>query len=431
MAEPYIGLDFGTTNTVLSGLDKSGKPFLYRFSHDGRDEQVFRSALCFWQESGTGVLRNRHDAGPGAMARVIESPADFRFIQSFKTFAASSLFDTTKVFGTSLDFSDLLYLFLERYFEMLRPNHGALPDRVIIGRPVQYAGTQASAELARQRYDAALQRLGFTEIHHVYEPVAAAYHFAQRLKDSATILVGDFGGGTSDFSVIRFAKDAGGISADPLAHAGVGIAGDNFDYRIIDNLVAPAFGKGTTYKSWGDELELPKSYFGALGRWDQLSVMAGTKTFSDLCNLARSSTEPEKVGLFIRFIEEELGFNLYRSVATAKTALTTHPAVDFQFDEAGIRLAGRIERCDFESWIDPELTAIDACIDEALDNAGLQPPEIDKVFLTGGTSLVPAVRRLFEARFSPEKIESGEELLSVASGLALVGNDRNLERWTI
>jgi hypothetical chaperone protein len=41
------------------------------------------------------------------------------------------------------------------------------------------------------------------------------------------------------------------------------------------------------------------------------------------------------------------------------------------------------------------------------------------VFLTGGSSLVPAVRALFADRFGEERIRSGDELTSVASGLAL------------
>jgi len=44
---------------------------------------------------------------------------------------------------------------------------------------------------------------------------------------------------------------------------------------------------------------------------------------------------------------------------------------------------------------------------------------VDRVFLTGGSSLVPAVRRIFEARFDPERIRTGDEFTSVASGLAL------------
>ena len=55
-----------------------------------------------------------------------------------------------------------------------------------------------------ERYNEALTRFGFPEIHFVYEPVAAAFYFAQNLKADATVLVADFGGGTTDYSIIRF-----------------------------------------------------------------------------------------------------------------------------------------------------------------------------------------------------------------------------------
>src|SRR3546814_10142329 len=76
------------------------------------------------------------------------------------------------------------------------------------------------------------------------EEVGAAFFFARRLQQAATILVADFGGGTSDFSLMRFERGPGGMTATPLGHAGVGVAGDAFDFRIIDNVIAPRLGKG-------------------------------------------------------------------------------------------------------------------------------------------------------------------------------------------
>jgi hypothetical chaperone protein len=431
MPETSLGLDFGTTNTLLSAARDGGAPVLFRYPYAGREYETFRSVLCFWQDYVDGSPQNHHDAGPSAMARVIEAPKDYRFIQSFKTFAASPLFDSTRIYGDSYEFSDLLYVFLERFFGSLRLQTGALPERIVVGRPVRYAGSSPSSELAQARYDAAFQRLGFTEVHHVYEPVAAAYHFAQRLAGEATILVGDFGGGTSDFSVIRFSAGRTGISAEPLSHAGVGIAGDAFDYRIIDNIVSPVFGKGSTYRSWGKELTFPKSYFNVLARWEQLSVMAGTRAFADLRRLIKDSSEPDKIETFVRFVEGDLAHSLYQAVSATKTALSKDVSARFDFDELDIRISAVVERRDFEQWIAQDLQDICRCIDEALEKAGLEADAIDKVFLTGGTSLVPAVRALFETRFAPEKLESGDELLSVASGLALLGQDPNLDDWTI
>jgi hypothetical chaperone protein len=49
----------------------------------------------------------------------------------------------------------------------------------------------------------------------------------------------------------------------------------------------------------------------------------------------------------------------------------------------------------------------------------VSPDQVDRVFLTGGTSFVPAVRRIFETRFTPTRVHTGNEFTSVAQGLAL------------
>ncbi len=88
-----------------------------------------------------------------------------------------------------------------------------------------------------------------------------------------------------------------------------------------------------------------------------------------------------------------------------------------------------VERSTFNGWIIRELAAIEAAVDEAIGDADLTPHKIDRVFLTGGSSFVPAVRALFEARFDPAKIAAGAELESIASGLALMGGEADVERW--
>ena len=60
-------------------------------------------------------------------------------------------------------------------------------------------------------------------------------------------------------------------------------------------------------------------------------------------------------------------------------------------------------------------------VDEALADASLTTQQVDRVFLTGGSSLVPAVRRIFEERFGQARVVAGGEFVSVAEGLALMG----------
>jgi hypothetical chaperone protein len=57
-------------------------------------------------------------------------------------------------------------------------------------------------------------------------------------------------------------------------------------------------------------------------------------------------------------------------------------------------------------------------LDSVLERAGVSGKDVDRVFATGGSSLVPAVRERLAARFGAAKLEGGEELTSVAWGLA-------------
>ena len=84
-----------------------------------------------------------------------------------------------------------------------------------------------------------------------------------------------------------------------------------------------------------------------------------------------------------------------------------------------MQIETRVSRDAFESWIAPEVTAIGACVDRVLDEATIRPTDIDRVFLTGGSSFVPSVRRIFLDRFDEQRLAGGDELLSIASGLAL------------
>lgn len=423
-----IGLDFGTTNTVATLFNPDGQVEAVRFNHFGELLDAFRSVLCFSQTEDDSGRRTNIDAGPWAIDRFVELAGECRFIQSFKTFAASPVFTDTQVFGRRLQFEGLLAGFLGQ----VRARAGIdFPARVVIGRPVSFAGASPDEQLARTRYEAALRSLGFEEIHHVYEPVAAAYFFAQRLRSDATILLADFGGGTSDFSVVRFQVGGSGLDYQPLAHTGVGVAGDAFDYRIIDNVVAPALGKGSEYLSWGKPLPVPNAFFRKFSRWNELSIMRHSRDYRELQQLARTSLDPDRLNAFLAFLDADAGYAMYRAVSSAKMQLSNAEEGSFSLHAAGVDIDRRISREEFDAWIEPELQEIGAAVDRALLQAGLSEQQIDRVFLTGGTSFVPAVRRLFETRFGDDRIETGDQLVSIAYGLSLIGREGDIGRWAV
>ncbi|WP_404337365.1 Hsp70 family protein [Sphingomonas sp. MMS12-HWE2-04] len=422
-----LGLDFGTTNTVVALADGAGGSHLLEFAGEEATGAVFRSALCFWEEE-RGWNGIAHEAGPWAIAEYLQSPLDSRFVQSFKSVAASPLFERTQIFGKPFRFEDLGALFLQRLVAHAGGRLDARPRRVVVGRPVEYAGARADPALARQRYDLMLKDFG-VELHYVYEPLGAAYSYASRLDEPATILVADFGGGTTDFSIVRVAEPGAARRCTPLASSGVGIAGDRFDQRIVDKLVLPLLGKGGTYRSFDKLLEIPGGYFAEFADWSRLALMRNRRTLDELRRLQRDATDPQPIGRMIALIEHEQGFPLYDAVGKVKRALSTDDQAEFRFTGGGVDVSAEVRRSDFEQWIAKDLVRIETAMGAALAKAGLDPDAIDRVFLTGGSSLIPAIRALFTRRFGDARIATGGELTSIAHGLALIGEEPDLRGW--
>ena len=409
------GIDFGTTNSVVALLDKNNQVTTHRFATG----DVFRSVLCFWM-GGKGARTLLHAAGPAGVEAYLDDPLEARLIMSMKTYLAQASFTRTQVHGRPFTLEAMIALFLRALLEGLDLT-GA---KIVAGRPVRFAGDLADDTLGEARLREAYRQAGIGEVDVAYEPEGAGYRFTRTLREPATVLIGDFGGGTSDFSLLRF-DPAAANPVTPLATTGVGVAGDTFDFRIIDRVVSPLLGKGSTYRIMGTDLPVPIEYYTGFARWHRLSLMRAPKTLRAIDEVRRTAAEPEKLARLLQVIEAEQGYELYRTVSSVKAALSTADRATLRFEAESFTVEHDIERAEFESWIAPDLAAISAAVDRALTLAGDIP--VDRVFLTGGTSYVPAVRRLFETRFGPERVSGGGEFVSVAEGLALIGRDQNLK----
>jgi hypothetical chaperone protein len=135
--------------------------------------------------------------------------------------------------------------------------------------------------------------------------------------------------------------------------------------------------------------------------------------------LRARALEPDKIDLFIMLVTEDLGFQLHRAVQNAKYELSGKKEAIFSFCVPGVQVSQIVTRAQFEEWISDDLHAIASCVDQMLGSSGVMPSDVDRVFLTGGSSFVPAVREIFEQRFGRERIVGGSEFTSVAKGLAL------------
>jgi hypothetical chaperone protein len=415
--EAWFGIDFGTTNSVVTALAPDGTVRTARFGPAALE--AFRTVLCFWQEREGGRSIVRHDAGPGAVQAYLDDPLDARLMMSLKTYLAQRSFTQTQVFHRAFALEDLIALFLRALCGGAGVGEGA---RIVAGRPVRFAGERADDSLGEARLREAYRRARLGEVQVALEPVAAGYRFTRGLTAPATVLIGDFGGGTSDFSLLRF-EPGSAQAVTGLANTGVGIAGDVLDYRIIDHVISPLLGKGDSYSPGETPLPIPPEYYSGFARWHRLSLMRSPRTLRDIAEVARHAEHPERLHHLIRLIEDEAGFQLYQAVAAAKAALSGTDRTRLQFQHDGFTVDRVIERSEFEAWIAPDLAEMAAAVDGALAQASLTAGQVDRVFLTGGTSFVPAVQALFTDRFGAGRVSSGGEFVSVAEGLALIGRD--------
>ena len=406
-----IGIDFGTTNSVVAIGQPDGTVRTVRVgTHD-----VFRTVLCFWLDGG----RLEHAAGPDGVRAYLDDPVDSRLIMSMKTYLAQASFKETRVHGRTFTLEALVATFLRA----LLAGQDLRGARVTVGRPVRFAGESADDALGEARLRESFRQAGLDCIEVAFEPEAAGHGFTSSLRDPATLLIGDFGGGTSDFSLLRF-EPGTERPVTPLATVGLGVAGDSLDARIIDRVVAPRLGKDTTYRVMRNHMPIPVEYYAGLSRWHRLSMMRTPRVLRDIAEVARTSAEPEQLHALIALIQEEGGYRLYQAVSGLKAALSAADEARLRFETGSVAIDAAVTRAEFEDWIAPELAQFSGAVDRVLAQAGLASRDVDRVFLTGGTAFVPAVRRLFEARFGAERVGGGGEFTSVAEGLVAIGASR-------
>ena len=423
--EKAIGVDFGTTNSALAVAKPNGSSVLAAFkSEEGDELTTFRSILYFSGEERGADKKPLTVAGPDAIGKYLDGDGKGRLIQSMKSHLASRTFTHTTILGRNYTLDDLIAIIVRKLREAAEMNLGDLGRKIVVGRPVHFSGAKDKDDddFALERLRSAFEKAGFEEITFEFEPVAAAYQYEQILDHDELVLIGDFGGGTSDFSLIRLgpgAKQKEDKRGNILGNDGVGIAGDALDGRIVKFVVAPKLGLGSEYKSLEKVLPMPSWLYQKLSSWHHVSFLKDKQTIGMLVQIRSQSFEPEKIDALLHIIKNDLGYKLYRSVEQTKVELSNLELSLYSFKDLPVEIREKVRRLDFESWIQPEISSIESCVDGLLERCNVSPAAVDSVFLTGGSAFVPAVRRLFRRKFGADRLRGGEELTTVARGLAL------------
>ena len=421
MSNIAFGIDFGTTNTVLA-VARNGSVEIADIDPFGTSKKTLKSVLFFDEEGGISI-------GQEAIDQYVGYGASYgRFMQSIKAFLPNKSFTETYVYGKRYEIEDLIALILKviKHRGELRVGH--VVDTVVMGRPVVFSDDSGLDLLAEERLQTAALRSGFTNVHFMYEPIAATLAYETSLPEGKEQLVfmGDFGGGTSDFVVMRLR----GGKHDPkedrrddiLSTGGVYIAGDAFDASIMWHKLAKHFSRGT--KIFGSSnnqiLDAPISFSQTLCQWHMIPQLRDRKTLQIIRDLRGVSNVDKKAieNLHVLIIEN-LGYMLFQAIEKAKRELSDNESAIVEFSEKNIVISEEITRAEFEEVADDKFNEISRCVDRTLVKAGVSPQDINLVLLTGGSSFIPKIRRIFLERFGEEKLLPIDAFTSVAYGLGL------------
>ncbi len=406
-------IDFGTSNSTLA-LVQDG--VVRALPLDPRNHTpTLMPTLMYFRYPDPPIY------GAGAIAAYLENDLQGRLIQSVKRHLPSVLFDGTSIGSSAITLETLIGGFLHHLRGIAEAAAGEPVTRVLLGRPARFSPDPDRDALAESRLRRAAELAGFVDVRFQVEPVAAARAFERSLDHDVTCFVGDLGGGTSDFTLIRLGPgrvDNPDRTGDVLGVAGVEVAGNDIDARLVWTNVCPSFGVNATYVPDRNRIAIPTVVHYAMCRWHTLCQATTPKNLRFIDSMLRTTDDPEGIGRLQELIRENYGYLLFQSVERTKIALGEEPRARLQFDRGEIQLDIPVEADAFGRSIDPEVERIAASAQGLLDRVGLTPDQIDVAFLTGGTSQLRRVRTLFEGWF-PGRIVEQDSFGSVGMGLGV------------
>jgi hypothetical chaperone protein len=376
---------------------------------------------------------HRVHVGEEALSRYVEAGLEGRLLRSLKRHLPSRGFQGTVICGRPMTIEDLVAVPLREMRNRANSHFGVDVRRAVLGRPARFSNDDLDDDYAERRLQAAAQRAGFDDIRFLPEPVAAARDFRAALGGAmerestarhteATVLVCDFGGGTSDFTVMRLGERAFERD-DVLAIGGVPLAGDAYDASIMRSHVAKNFGADVEYRvpMGSNVLRMPVPIVEQLCSPAHLSILRRPDVAEFLRNVrswALRDTDRNKLDQLTTLVDDALGFQLFESIERAKRSLSQDDAANVDFEYPGIDVHECVTRAQFEVASERTTEAILRCLDETVDASGVTASAIDVVCCTGGTARVPRLATAIASRFGREKMRDYRTFHSVVQGLS-------------
>ncbi|MCH2590246.1 MAG: molecular chaperone DnaK [Planctomycetales bacterium] len=372
--EKVIGIDLGTTNSVVSVLE-GGEPKVLANQEGNR---LTPSVVAFTDQGETLV-------GEQAKRQAVTNPKNT--VYSIKRFmgrrhsevSAEEKIVPYSVVGGSEDYvqveatgetykpPEISALVLRKLKEAAESYLGHKVNRAVVTVPAYFNDAQ------RQATKDAGQIAGLEVERIINEPTAASLAYGMDKKQDQKIAVFDLGGGTFDVSILEVdAESVEVLSTNGDTHLG----GDDFDEVLINHIA------------------------------DSFQSEQGIDLREDAMALQRLREASEKA-------KQEL--------STAQTTDINLPFIIADANQEAKHLQLSITRADFERLIDGLVERCRKPILDALSDAKLKPSDIEEVVLVGGSTRIPKVQDFVKELFNREPHRGVNPDEVVALGAAIQG----------
>jgi molecular chaperone DnaK len=387
MADKVIGIDLGTTNSVVAVMEggdpvvipnaEGGRttPSVVGFTKDGErlvGQIAKRQAVTNPQNTVFSIKR--------FMGRKMSEVKEEAGRVPYKVAGGANDVATVEVQGKRFTAPEVSAMILQKMKQTAEDYLGYKVEKAVITVPAYFNDSQ------RQATKDAGKIAGLDVLRIINEPTAAALAYGLDKKKDEKVAVFDLGGGTYDISVLELYDVEGSRQFEVKSTNGdTHLGGDDFDQRVIDWLV-------TEFKR-DQAIDLSKDPM-ALQRLKE----AGEKAKMEL-----STTQTTDINL--PFI-------------TADQSGPKH-------------LNYQLTRAKFEQLVDDLIQRTIPPMEQALKDAGIKPNEIDEVLLVGGSTRIPKIQEIVKKFFGkdPNKGVNPDEVVAIGAavqGAVLTGEQKDV-----
>lgn len=414
MSDTILAIDFGTSNSLVGAYHNGNTLPALALDAKAADPTMMRTLLYFPNPDLCYY-------GTEAIEQYIEQDMEGRLFRSFKSHLPNKNYLGTVIDNRIVTLENMVGIFLLELKKRAEKTLGTTVKKAVIGRPARYSMDAVADGFALHRMEKAAKFAGFEDVQFVPEPLAAAFDYRKQITSEKIVMIGDFGGGTSDFTLIRLRPEGFG-NGDVLAIDGCPLAGDALDSVFMSHRLNEHFGAKSRYRlpMSSNVLNMPPAVTQRLNHPAHIVHLKEKDTYEFIREVKKCSltlADKEAIERLFVLIEDQQIFPFFESIEKTKRDLSASTEADFVFDYPSLEITQRFSAQQFIDWALQTKTQIFEAMDRCLTSAGMTTDQVDLVCLTGGTAKVPFIQKELENRFGKEKLQTQAHFHSVLGGL--------------